>query len=300
MIVKCPECGSKGRLSEKFAGRKIRCPQCGAGFSANEKNTVQPEVKWYYAEGQEKVGPLVQQEFERLIGKGTITPGTLVWLKGMAGWQPLAEVLDDKKSPAVDQKELSIPRGHADTGLLPGAGRIDHWEIEAAGAAGLNYAGVGKRFGAKIIDLIFMLTMASLAGGLSRKLYPEAYASVDLGNVYALLVAINLLLWIFYHTWFVGKFGATPGKMVFNLKIVTPTGGRVGYARAFGRFCGEFVLGLSLALGPAIAAFMFSRQNWLAVTSFIVTLILFYSPSLFDSQKRGLYDRLLDTRVVVA
>jgi hypothetical protein len=35
------------------------------------------------------------------------------------------------------------------------------------------------------------------------------------------------------------------------------------------------------------------------VTSFIITLILFYSPSLFDSQKRGLYDRLLGTRVVV-
>jgi len=170
---------------------------------------------------------------------------------------------------------------------------------KAKGTAGLHYAGAGKRFGAKIIDLIFMLTMASMVGGVSRKLLPEAYFSLEISFVSAATMALNILLWVFYITWFVGRFGSTPGKMVFNLKVVTTTGGRVGYIQAFGRFCGEFVLGLSIALIPAIASFMHSQQKWQAMASFVVTLFLFYSPILFDPQRRGLHDRLIGTRVIV-
>jgi len=67
MIVRCPKCGSKGRLGEEFAGRKLRCPHCGAQFAANEEARVQSEDKWYYAQGREKRGPVVQNEFERLV-----------------------------------------------------------------------------------------------------------------------------------------------------------------------------------------------------------------------------------------
>ncbi len=298
MIVRCPECGSKGKVDEEFIGREIHCPKCGVIFTAAEEVVVHPEVKWYYAEGREKRGPISQDEFERLIGAGTVTPDTLVWRKGMADWQALAEIRGDELT-SVTREEKPYARGLGDNEIHGGAAGELLRGKKATTAGGLNYAGAGKRFGAKVIDLIFLLTIASIVEGLSRKLFPEAYVSADIEYVYAATMLINLLLWSFYVTWFVGKFGATPGKIVFNLKIVTPTGGRVGYIQAFGRFCGEFVLGLSIALVPAIAGFMLSQQKWLAMVAFIATLFLFYSPIIFDSQKRGLHDRLIGTRVVI-
>ena len=290
MIVGCPQCGSKGRLSEEYAGRKMRCPQCGAEFTPDKGSPVQGGVKWFYAEGREKRGPLTQDDFERLIGDGSISAGTLVWRKGMAGWQALAEVRSDQHPPAGIQERQSL------TGARPRA----RGEKVLPGEVGLYYAGGGKRLGAKVIDLIFILTMASMVGGFSRKLFSEVEAPFDSTYISAGTMATSALLIIFYNSWFVGKFGATPGKMVFNLKIVTSTGGRAGYLQAFGRFCGEVVLGVGLALLAAIAALKLDQQMWLAVTAFLVALFLVYCPILFDSQSRGLHDRLVGTSVVVS
>jgi uncharacterized RDD family membrane protein YckC len=271
MIVRCPDCGGKGRLRDEFAGRSMLCPHCGGKFVATEEVAVQPGVKWYYAAGQEKLGPVGQSEFERLVAGGIISPGTLVWRKGMAGWLPLTEARGLERNQAVAREELPFFQAE-DVGSSTASGRRPPKTV--SGKTDLVYAGGGKRLAAKIIDLIFMFTMASMVEGLSRKLFPGAYASVEISPVYAVTMVLNMLLGIFYITWFIGKFGATPGKMVFNLKVVTPTGGKVGYGQAFGRYCGEFIV------------------IWL-------TLLLGYLPILFDSQKRGLHDRLCGTRVVV-
>ena len=300
MIVRCPECGSKGRLSEEFAGRRIRCPQCGGRYTADGKNTVQAEVKWYYAEGQEKRGPLTGDEFERLIEAGALLPDTLVWRKGMAGWRRLAKVQEARQAPSVSRDEQPLPgRDQKDTLILAEVGAMVDREEEAAAAPGLHYGGGGKRFWAKVIDLIFLLTMASMVSGLGRKLFPEAYGAEDIGYFYGAILAVDLLLWSFYTTWFVGKFGATPGKMVFNLKIVTPAGDRVTYIQAFGRFWVELALGLGLALALAIGAFIYSHRQRLAAASFVAVLLLFYVPILIDPRRRGLHDRLSRTRVVI-
>jgi len=75
-----------------------------------------------------------------------------------------------------------------------------------------------------------------------------------------------------YNTYFIGRFGATLGKMACRLKVVTPEGGQVSYARALGRFFSEMISSMILLIGYIMAA--------------------------FDDEKRALHDRICSTRVV--
>jgi uncharacterized membrane protein len=75
-------------------------------------------VTWYYALGGDRLGPVDEAAFERLIGDGTIGPDTLVWRDGMAGWQPLRDV-----RPAAAAAPAVVPVSGAASGLgsIPGA-----------------------------------------------------------------------------------------------------------------------------------------------------------------------------------
>lgn len=50
-------------------------------------------IYWYYSNGNERVGPVDDAEFRRLLGRNIIRPETLVWRDGMARWQPRREVI---------------------------------------------------------------------------------------------------------------------------------------------------------------------------------------------------------------
>ena len=92
-----------------------------------------------------------------------------------------------------------------------------------------------------------------------------------IGTVLMLVLAM-LVLQVIYTTFFVGKFGGTPGKLALGLRIIRADGSRVSYGRAFGRFFAEILSGLILDIGYIMAA--------------------------FDDEKRSLHDRICDTRVV--
>ena len=77
-----------------------------------------------------------------------------------------------------------------------------------------------------------------------------------------------------YETWFVGRWGATPGKMACGMKVVRADGSKVTYLRAFGRYWGKALSRLTFMIGYVIA--------------------------LFDQEKRALHDWICDTRVVQA
>jgi uncharacterized RDD family membrane protein YckC len=75
-----------------------------------------------------------------------------------------------------------------------------------------------------------------------------------------------------YYVFFVGKYGATPGKMACGLRIVLADGGKLTYGRATGRFFAEWVSSMILGIGYLMVA--------------------------FDDEKRSLHDRIVGTRVV--
>jgi len=126
------------------------------------------------------------------------------------------------------------------------------------------YGGFWIRFVAKIID--GMITgiagvILGFVGGFVGG--PPGYLFTNL---------LSIILNVAYVTYFLGKFGATPGKMALGLKVVRPDGETVSYARAFGRFFAEILSSMILLIGYIMAG--------------------------FDEEKRALHDRICDTRVI--
>jgi predicted Zn finger-like uncharacterized protein len=138
----------------------------------------------------------------------------------------------------------------------------------------LQLAGFWIRLGAKMIDgIIFMIVLvvlivAMVIFGKSANMAPEAAVAAFI-FAYALIILGS----IGYNIFFVGKYGATPGKMICNLKIVTPDGQPVTYGRATGRAFGELVTNM-------------------------IPFSLGYLLMLFDKEKRTIHDMICNTRVI--
>lgn len=58
-------------------------------------------MEWYYAVNDQRLGPVSEPEFSRLVAAGEIRPETFVWRDGMATWQPLRDVPREAPSPAA-------------------------------------------------------------------------------------------------------------------------------------------------------------------------------------------------------
>lgn len=126
------------------------------------------------------------------------------------------------------------------------------------------YAGFWIRVGAKIIDGILLSVagwILGFLGGIIGGMASSIIASV-----------LSSVMGFAYEVYFIGAHGATPGKMVCSLKVVRSDGGKVGYARALGRLFAAFLSGMILGIGYIMVA--------------------------FDKEKRGLHDRICDTRVI--
>jgi uncharacterized RDD family membrane protein YckC len=129
----------------------------------------------------------------------------------------------------------------------------------------LRYGGFWIRVGAQIIDVIILWIVSFIVG------LAAGYLGGRTGSVAGFL---SFVINMGYATYFVGAYGATLGKMACGLKVVRPGGEKLTYARAFGRYWATFLSSLILCIGFIMVA--------------------------FDAEKRGLHDRICDTRVVKA
>lgn len=126
------------------------------------------------------------------------------------------------------------------------------------------YGGFWIRAGALLLDNVILWVADYLIGFLGMLM--EGGTGVAITGVLSFIVNIG------YATYFVGAYGATPGKMACGLKVIRADGGKVSYARAFGRVWAQALSGLILCIGFIMVA--------------------------FDEEKRGLHDHICDTRVV--
>ena len=151
-----------------------------------------------------------------------------------------------------------------------------------APATTVTYAGFWIRVVAVLIDGIIMAIVQGLlqfvilapffrSGRFEPGMRPEEFIGPMMGMIgmaWFISIAANCC----YEGFFVGKLGATPGKMALGLKVVRPNGVPVDLARAFGRYFAKLLSGIILCIGYIMVA--------------------------FDAEKRGLHDMICDTRVV--
>jgi uncharacterized RDD family membrane protein YckC len=149
-----------------------------------------------------------------------------------------------------------------------------------AAASSLRYAGVGIRFGARFIDgLVFIVPFVIFAILVLPNVLRTAAANRT-PAVNGTFVLAALVFSLFYEVLMLRYWGATLGKMACGLKVVRSDGSSLGWGVSFGRF---FMYNVVISAVPFV--------NWILL---ITTAIMAGT----DEQKRGLHDRVCDTRVV--
>ncbi len=254
-------------------------------------------MKWYYVDGKDRLGPFEDDDFRKLIDEGTITDETLIWNQSMESWQPLESVSALKQSDAVDAPPVVAPSPGTTEPLyscsecgndFPKDELIQFENARVCGnckpvfvqkiregvsVSGVIYAGFWIRFGAKFIDWLALMVVNSLMGLVFGGLTMSSAA--DPSTVMAstfILSGLQMCVAAAYSCFFLGRFAATPGKLALGLTVITGSHDKVSYLQGFGRYFGELLSGIILCIGYFMVA--------------------------FDDEKRGLHDRVCNTRVV--
>jgi len=256
-------------------------------------------MDWYYAQEGLQAGPVSDAEIESLVHSGKISRDTLVWHEGMADWMTYGAVNPILRDVPVPQPPPS-PEIPPSPEVLAGmracveCGRAFQAEEmiqygsawvcaackpvffqrlkEGAPIRGeLVYGRFWTRFSAKILDGLIYYAFQSVV-----MLAIFGARGAFIGRHGAAWILVSLVTYGFpiaYTTFFLGKYGATPGKMATGLMVVTPDGQPISYLRAFARFWSELLSLFTLYIGYIMAA--------------------------FDEEKRTLHDRICNTRVVL-
>lgn len=252
-------------------------------------------MQWFYAKGDQRVGPIDESELQSLVQNGTIVNETLVWRAGMSQWQPYAELttaaprqptpvpsifpVEETEVCAVSGKRYPRREMIQYQGQWVSAEYRDTFfqrlrEGVPVQTGQFQYAGFWIRFAAKLIDGLIMWVVAmviNLLFGLGiAGVRPAGAAFALFGVAFILQLGCHLL----YYWFFLNNNQATPGKMALGLKVVRADGSRLTSGRIIGRFFSEIVSGLTLYIGYIIAG--------------------------FDEEKRALHDHICDTRVIKA
>jgi len=247
----------------------------------------------YYAEGNQQVGPVSKAEFQSLIRAKKLNARTLVWQPGMENWQELGLFVRSGKNKGEQVTSSAVPLKQAlcsECGLGFAEDEMIRFQeswvcagckpmfvqkikegVSVAGA--MDYAGFWIRLGALAIDG-FILGFANflLFVPLGIIIPMSEDNPFVILSFMPLFIIVQYAIPAVYDTWFVGKYGATPGKMACNLKVVVEDGSQLTYLRALGRHFAKWLSSMILAIGFIMAA--------------------------FDDQKRTLHDRVCETRVV--
>lgn len=252
-------------------------------------------MAWYYAQGEERIGPLTDAAFQQMVQQGTIHAETLVWREGMQNWAPYGTVSapapagptpssrDYQTSPmtvcsscgrTVSSEEVIEYQGSYVCGICK---PIFFQQLKEGGLVGgaMDYAGFWIRAGAAIIDGIILFVpnmIISLVINVFAASMSSDTANPAIGLLIALLYLLSIAIPMAYETYFIGKMGQTPGKMVCGIKVVRSDGDSLTYLRAFGRHWAKYLSYLICYIGVIIVA--------------------------FDDEKRGLHDHICDTRVI--
>lgn len=280
-------------------------------------------VNWYYAQDNQKIGPVSPDEIKSLYENKTIGLDTLIWRPGMDQWQPLRNVIQTPQQSAPPPAPPSAPSQPESSDTTDEAADIsaatattepqDQVSVAAqstcsecsqsfnadelmqfgdahicAGckpvfvqkmregvslAGHMEYASFWPRFAAKFIDGLILLAVY----GILMFVFFVSLATSENETMQALIPAviqlISFVVSAAYGTWFVGRFGATPGKMALKLQVIMPDGGKVTYLRALGRHFAEILSQIIIYIG--------------------YLMVLWDVP-----ERRTLHDRICDTRVV--
>lgn len=246
-------------------------------------------TEWYYADGQDRQGPLMAEALRQRFQRGEISLTTLVWREGYAQWKPMSEAVEELQLQNLTSATDNLGNGfdlRADytaidngTAPLPGTGGGTYSPYTAptapasygsavVGGGEVVYAGFWKRVAAYLVDYVLLTVVSAVVGGIigaglglamagggsSQSLIESAAQGVGM----LLGMGISVAYYAAFHS---SRGGATLGKMVVGIKVVRSDGERISLLRAIGRYFAAILSGLTLCIGYLMAAFTDRKQT---------------------------------------
>lgn len=255
-------------------------------------------MQWYYVDNNQQAGPVQETDFPPLIQAGKLRAETLVWREGMTNWEPFRNVCPPEYASALGTARPGATAATGNEAVCVECGgvfnkddMIPHGNVHICAnckpvfmqklaegvqinTGALNYAPIGTRFGAAVLDGIILWVVSFVLQFTAGFLVGSVASGTAQGILGLILMFAQLAIGLSYEVFMIGKYGATLGKMACKIKVVTPDGGRVSYLRALGRYFAKMLSGFICMIG--------------------------YIMAFFDKEeKRALHDRMCDTRVVL-
>jgi uncharacterized RDD family membrane protein YckC len=148
-----------------------------------------------------------------------------------------------------------------------------------AAASSVRYGGFWRRFVAILVDgillwivLLPLRLVLAPPRATAMDLYHFGFGHTFWATFWSWNTGIAYAVEFVYYVYFLSQKGATLGKMLMGVKVVTAKGGPISVGRAIGRY--------------------FARNlSWM-------TLFIGYIMAAFDDQKRALHDYICGTRVI--
>ena len=238
------------------------------------------DEKWYYGQGNTKMGPLTRSQMDSEIRKGNADERTMVWHTGMRDWQPAAKVRE--LQPVIEATRAA--QGQVGGGQLAGGlsdgGRSDGHRSAGAGKQIFRqhrdhhnrpapsaeygqhqpYVALGRpqqitvgtdrtpapwrRFFARWLDV-----MLETWGGMALVACLGLAFSFDFSGP-AQLIAIEILTIaisvVVIDAAMLSSFGTTPGKWMMGVHVRNFDGSMLTFRQAVARNVGVVVIGYGL------------------------------------------------------
>lgn len=258
-------------------------------------------MPWYYADNGRQVGPVEEPALDDLVRAGVVRDDTLVWRDGMANWQPHSLARGARVMapplPAVPIAAESgfcsecgrpfpsnqlVPIGNASVCAQCKPVYLQRVREGGQSIGARHYGGFWIRFVARVIDAVITsvalaIVAIPLGGLLGGSLFrmasePSAAAGMFASAALGMYMLLAFALGFAYDVYFISQKGASPGKMILNLKVIHPDGSLLTVGQAVGRYFGYILSAFIFYIGFIMAA--------------------------FDPEKRSLHDRLVDSRVI--
>ncbi len=209
-------------------------------------------AQWYYAAGEQQQGPIAEADLRDMLLAGELPPSTLVWSEGMANWVSAEKVPDLYQVPPASAPTVSPQPLETTTVDSPQPVLGAHGPSMTATAIAPENVVRGRqawnRFLARVADgFLFSLVLGVFLGFSSQ----EQPTFLDA----ALASALSLGLFAFLEAWFLSRWGMTPGKWVFRIRVVHQEQRFLTYGEALRRAFQVLVQGMFFGIPPMVLVF---------------------------------------------
>lgn len=266
-------------------------------------DTQLSDKSWYYSHQQDIRGPLNQRELIRLFETRELAMATLVWTKGMEQWRKaedqscFSDILDvppplppeltrlDNNTAAPPplpkrQTPPTLPKDTA-TSVIPKFMR-DGAPLEEVSVGGvisfINETNLDfdphpwHRYWARMFDcsvvyvlciLVPLVLLLMPLGLFIVSVWPDIpQVLINLVDV-CILLPLYLMLIMVVEASLLHFFGTTPGKKLFRIRILQPSGHKLTFSQAFARTWRVFFKGCGLCIPPIALCTMICSFSYL-------------------------------------